>query len=81
MKKALCNHINVGSGHDSTIRELVEIIKKVFDFERKINFNLDKLDGVYRKFLDSKRISNLGFKPEISLKDGLIKKYQEYLKD
>ena len=41
---------------------------------------LTKPDGNPRKFLDSERIKNLGFKPEISLKEGLIKTYQEYIK-
>jgi GDP-L-fucose synthase len=77
---SMCSHINVGSGIDLSIKKLAEIIKEVVDFKGKINYDLTKLDGSPRKFLDSKRINNLGFKPEISLKEGLIKTYQDFIK-
>ena len=76
----MCSHINAGSGIDLSIKELAEIIKEVVDFKGEINFDLTKPDGSPRKFLDSKRINSLGFKPEISLKEGLIKTYQDYTK-
>ena len=76
----MCSHINVGSGQDITIKELAEIIKEVVGFKGEINFDLSKSDGVSRKFLDSERINNLGFKMEVSLKEGLIKTYQDYKK-
>ena len=76
----MCSHINAGSGIDLSIKELAEIIKEVVDFKGKINYDLTKPDGSPRKFLDSKRINNLGFKPEISLKEGLIKTYQDFIK-
>ena len=77
----MCSHINVGSGKDLTIKELAETIKEVIGFKGKIIFDQSKPDGVYRKFLDSSRINNLGFKNLTSLKDGLIKSYQEYTKN
>ena len=77
---SMCSHINVGSGKDLTIRELAETIKEVVDFKGGINFDLTKPDGIPRKLLDSKLINSLGFKPEISLKDGLIKTFQDYIK-
>lgn len=76
----MCSHINAGSGIDLSIKELAETIKEVVDFKGEINFDLTKPDGSPRKFLDSKRINSLGFKPEISLKEGLIKTYQDYTK-
>ena len=76
----MCSHINIGSGEDLTIKELAEIIKEVVGFEGKINFDHSKLDGSHRKFLDSKKINNFGFKPKISLKNGLLKTYQDYIK-
>ena len=75
----MCSHVNVGGSHDLTIKELAETIKEVVDFKGKINFDPSKPDGVTRKFLDSKRINNLGFKPEINLKEGLIKTYKDYI--
>ena len=76
----MCSHINVGSGKDLTIKELAETIKQVVGFEGQIKFDLNKLDGSVRKFLNSERINNLGFKPTVSLKMGLIKTYQDYIK-
>ncbi len=74
------NHINVGSGKDLTIKELAEIIKKIIGFEGTINFDKKKPDGNPIKILNNKRIHNLGFKPLISLKDGLTKTYQDFLR-
>ena len=77
----MCNHINVGSGEDLTIKELAEIIRVVVGFKGYINFDPSKPNGIPRKYLDSNLIKNLNFKPEISLKKGLIKTYQDYIKD
>lgn len=76
----MCSHINVGSGKDLTIKELAETIKEVVGYQGKINFDKTKLDGIPRKFLGIKLISNLGFRPKISLEDGLLKTYKDYLK-
>ena len=76
----MCSHINVGSGKDLTIKELAETIKEVVGFKGQIKFDLNKLDGSPRKFLNSERINDLGFKPAVSLKAGLIKTYQDYIK-
>jgi len=76
-----CSHINVGSGEDLSIKELAEIIKNVVGFKGEIKFDSNKPDGTLRKFLDSKKINNTGFKHQVSLKDGLIKTYQDYLKN
>ncbi len=77
---SMCNHINVGSSQDLNIKELAQKIKKVTNFKGVINFDQSKPDGVVRKFLDSNRLNNLGFKPEISLDEGLLKTYRDYIK-
>ena len=74
------SHVNVGSGRDLAIKELAETIKEVVGFKGGINFDLTKPDGIPRKLLNSELIKNLGFKPEISLKNGLIRTYQDYIK-
>ncbi|MDC0961102.1 GDP-L-fucose synthase [Candidatus Pelagibacter sp.] len=73
-------YMNVGSGKELTIKELAETIKETVGFKGEIDFDPTKPDGSPRKFLDSKRIYNLGFKPETNLKEGLLKTYREYLK-
>ena len=77
---SMCSHVNVGSGRDLAIKELAETIKEVVGFKGGINFDLTKPDGIPRKLLNSELIKNLGFKPEISLKNGLIRTYQDYIK-
>ena len=76
----MCSHINVGSGKDLTIKELAEIIKKVVGYQGKINFDKTKPDGIHRKFLETKLINDLGFESQISLEDGLLNTYRDYLK-
>lgn len=74
------SHINVGSGKDLTIKELAEIIRDVVGYKGEISFDSTKPDGNPRKLLDSERIKNLGFNAKVSLKEGLIKTYQDYIK-
>jgi len=76
-----CSHLNVGSGKDITIKELAEIIKKVVGFNGDLIFDKSKKDGTPRKLLNIDKISNLGFKPETNLKQGLIKAYHSYIKN
>ena len=76
----MCSHVNVGSGKELTIKELASTIKEIVGFKGNINFDQSKPDGISRKFLDSKRINNIGFNYLTSLKEGLIKTYQAYIK-
>ena len=77
----MSSHINIGIGKDLIIKELAENIKETVGFKGEIYFDQSKPSGTQRKFLDSSRINNLGFKPEISLKEGLTKNYQDYIKN
>ena len=74
----MCSHINVGSSKDITIKELAEIIGEVVGYKGEIDFDPTKLDGSPRKLLDSKLITSLGFNPEVNLKNGLIKTYEDF---
>ena len=76
----MCSHINVGSGNELSIKQLANIIKNVISFKGEIDFDPEKPDGIFKKYLDSKRINNLGFKPKMSLEEGLIKTYQDFIK-
>jgi GDP-L-fucose synthase len=69
----MIRHINVVSGIDLTIKEFV-------GFKGEIYFDLSKPDGNSRKLLDSKRINNIDFKPQITLKQGLKQNYQNFIK-
>ena len=70
--------INVGVGEDFTIRELAELVAEIVGFKGKINFNPSRPDGAYRKLLDSSKINALGWRPKISLREGISKTYGWY---
>ena len=76
----MCSHINVGSSIELTIQELSETIKEVVGFTGNIYYDFTKPDGSPRKLLDSSKINNLKFKPQVSLRDGLTKTYNDFIK-
>jgi|TARA_B100000085_G_scaffold279267_1_gene302316 GDP-L-fucose synthase len=70
--------INVGTGEDITIKELSEIISKVTKFPGSTNWDTAKPNGTPRKLLDVTKIKSLGWKPKISLEEGIQKTYEWY---
>jgi len=75
----MLSHINVGSGVDCTIRELVETVAKVVGFTGEIEFDANKPDGTARKLMDTSRLSRLGWKAKTNLEDGLKMTYEWFL--
>ena len=75
----MLSHINVGTGVDCTIRELVETVAKVVGFKGKIEFDTSKPDGTPRKLMDVSRLKSLGWQYEISLEEGLVRTYDWFL--
>ena len=70
------NLINIGSGDEVSIKSIAETIKKESDYKGNLSFDTTKPDGNPRKLLDSSKILKLGWKPEISLNDGLKTTYK-----
>ena len=70
--------LNIGTGKDTTIRELAEIINEIVGFSGETVFNPDQPDGTPQKLLDTRKITSLGWKPEYSLRDGLSHAYHWY---
>jgi GDP-L-fucose synthase len=68
--------INIGVGKDISIKELAELVKTVVGFEGDILWDASKPDGTLRKLLDISRISALGWKPSISLEEGIKSTYE-----
>jgi len=68
--------INIGSGHEVSIKNLAILISKVVGFNGKITFDTQRPNGTPRKFLDSRRIANLGWVPTIELEHGIIETYK-----
>ena len=75
LEKNGITHINVGSGIDQTIQELAYTIRDVVGFEGQVIFDKTKPNGTPEKLLDITVLSNMGWKPTKSLKDGLEKTY------
>jgi len=72
-------HINCGAGRDVSIAALAEIIAGVVDYRGKIVFDPTKPDGTPRKLMDSSSIAALGWKPQITLQDGIAAAYRWYM--
>lgn len=77
--ESMLSHINVGTGVDCTIRELVETVAKVVGFTGEIKFDTTKPDGAPRKLMNVDRLKSLGWKYSVELEDGLLKSYQWFL--
>lgn len=71
--------INVGTGTDVTIRELAEIVAQVTGFKGKITWDTAKPDGTLRKLLDVSRLTALGWKAKVTLREGVGKTYASFL--
>ena len=70
--------MNVGYGEDITIRKLAQLIKEIVGFKGKIVFDESKPNGVQQKLLDNTRITDLGWKAETSLEEGIKQTYNWY---
>src|SRR3954470_14877130 len=70
--------INVGVGKDLSIRQLAELVSDIIGYEGSIEFDTSKPDGTPRKLLDVSKLHGLGFRPEITLRDGLERTYAWY---
>ncbi len=71
--------INIGCGEDVSIRELAELVCDVVGFGGELVWDNTKPDGTPRKLLDVSKINALGWKPTISLRNGLAQTYEWFL--
>lgn len=67
---------NVGAGFDLTVAELAQKVMKAVGLEGALEFDVTKPDGMMRKLLDSSGVRALGWRPAISLEDGIGRTYQ-----
>lgn len=75
----MLSHINVGCGHDVTIKELAEAVGKTVGYQGGITFDPSKPDGTPRKLMDSTRLNSLGWTPKVDLIKGLGLAYNDFL--
>jgi GDP-L-fucose synthase len=72
------DHINCGSGIEISIRDLAHLVAFVVGYRGEIVFDASMPDGAARKVMDSSRIAALGWKPKISLEEGIANAYKWY---
>lgn len=70
--------VNIGCGTDVSIRELAELIITEVGYVGKLEFDTSKPDGTPRKLMDTSKINNLGWNPQISLINGISNTIKEY---
>jgi GDP-L-fucose synthase len=73
--------INVGCGEDVSIRELAELVSRNIGFRGRIAFDTSKPDGTPRKLLDVSRLKNLGWRPRVSLAEGIAETCRWFLEN
>lgn len=73
--------VNIGTGKDLTISELVAIFSEVTNFKGNIKYDNTKPDGTMKKLLDVSKLEKLGWKYKIKLEDGIKDTYKWYLEN
>ena len=71
--------VNVGSGKEVSVNDLLKLIFKTLDYYPSIEYDKSKPNGTPRKLLSSKKMRQIGWKPKIKLKDGLKNVYQSII--
>lgn len=77
--RPMCSHLNVGLGEDISIRDLAVMIADITGFQGRISFDTSRPDGTMRKLLDISKLSSLGWKPAIAIRDGLEDAYRWFV--
>jgi len=75
------NLINVGSGQEVTIKELVTLLVDIISFEGEVLFDSSMPDGNPRKLLDSSKLNQMGWNNSIDLNSGLESTYKWFMKN
>lgn len=74
-------HINIGTGEEISIEDLAKMIAHVIGYNGDFHFDSSKPDGTMRKLTDVSKLHSLGFKHEISLREGIEQVYAWYLEN
>ncbi len=72
--------INVGSGSELTIRELAEAVQRAVGFTGQITWDTSKPDGTPRKLMDSSRLFERGWRPQVNLEQGIALACEDFKK-
>ena len=74
-------HINIGTGHEISIRDLAYLLKEKTGFQGEFVFDASKPDGTMRKLTDPSKLHNLGWHHRIAIEEGVEKLYKWYLEN
>lgn len=72
--------VNIGTGHDLSIKELAELIKSIVGYKGNLVFDTTKPDGTPRKLMDVSFLNSLGWKYKTELEEGIKIAYSDFLK-
>jgi len=75
------SHVNAGCGEDLSIKDLSEIVRKIVGYEGKVIWDSSKPDGTPRKLLDVSKLKSLGWKPSITLEEGVKRVVSVYMNE
>jgi len=70
--------INIGVGEDLTVSELARLVQRIVGHEGPVQWDTSMPDGTPQKLMDVSRINKLGWKPRVSLEEGVRRTYQWY---
>ena len=71
--------VNIGFGEDITVAELARLVAEIVGFRGEIVYDTSKPDGTPQKLLDVSRLSTIGWKAKVPLREGLAKAYDDFL--
>jgi GDP-L-fucose synthase len=72
--------INVGSGEEIRIRDLAMMIQSIVGHKGEIHWDTSKPNGTPRKFMDSSKLLQMGWRPKVSLESGLNLTYDQFIR-
>lgn len=75
----LPSHVNAGYGDDLSIKDIAGIVQKITGFEGEIIWDTTKPDGTPRKLMDSSKLNSLGWKPAVTLEEGIKRVVGNYI--
>ncbi len=71
--------INVGTGHDISIKELAELVMRIIGYEGALRFDTTRPDGTPRKLMDVTKLHSLGWKHQVELAEGIERAYEDFI--
>ena len=75
----MLSHLNVGSGTDIAIGELAAMVAEVVGYRGRITNDLTRPDGTMRKLMSSDKLTAMGWRPQVALREGIADAYRWFL--